>query len=68
MTMGVLSFQTAGMMRGHRPAQLMFGAGLAGWMVAAVFDAARTGRAAALPGGELLEMASAGLLPGLTST
>ena len=40
----------------------MFATGLAGWMVAAVFDAARTGRAHALPGGELLEIASAGLL------
>ena len=58
----VVWFQTASLMKGHRPAQLMFAAGLAGWMVAAVFDAARTGRADALPGGELLEIASAGLL------
>ena len=49
-------------MKGHRAAQLMFGAGLAGWVVAAVFDAARTGRTEALAGGELLQMASAGLL------
>jgi hypothetical protein len=58
----VVWFETANLMRGHRPAQLMFASGLAGWMLAAVFDAARTGRAHALPGGELLEMASAALL------
>ena len=58
----VVWFQTASLMRGHRPAQLMFAAGLAGWMVAAVFDAARTGRAEALAGGELLELTSASLL------
>ena len=58
----VVWFQTVSLMKGHRPAQLMFATGLAGWMVAAVFDAARTGRAHALPGGELLEIASAGLL------
>ena len=49
-------------MKGNRPAQALFAAGLAGWMVAAVFDAARTGRAEALAGGELLELASASLL------
>jgi hypothetical protein len=58
----IVWFQTASLMKGHRGAQLMFATGLAGWMLAAVFDAARTGRAESLPGGELLEMASAGLL------
>jgi hypothetical protein len=58
----VVWFQTTTLMKGHRPAQLLFATGLAGWMLAAVFDAARTGRAQALPGGELLEMAAAGLL------
>jgi hypothetical protein len=58
----VIWFQTASLMRGNRPAQALFAAGLAGWMVAAVFDAARTGRAEALAGGELLELTAASLL------
>jgi hypothetical protein len=58
----VVWFQTASLMKGQRSSQLMFATGLAGWMLAAVFDAARTGRAHALPGGELLEIASAGML------
>ena len=58
----VVWFEAARLMKGHRAAQLLFGAGIAGWMLAAVFDAARTGRAEALAGGELLEMAAAGLL------
>jgi hypothetical protein len=45
-----------------RPAQLMFGAGIAGWLVSAALDAARTDRAEALAAGELLQMASASLL------
>jgi hypothetical protein len=58
----VVWFETAHLMRSNKPAQLMFGAGIAGWLLAAAFDAARTGRAEALAGGELVEMASAGLL------
>jgi hypothetical protein len=58
----VVWFETARLMSGHRSAQAYFAAGVAGWLLAAVFDAARTGRAEALAGGELLEMAAAGLL------
>jgi hypothetical protein len=54
--------QTARLMKGHRSAQLMFGAGVAGWVLAAVFDATRTNRAEALAGWELVQMAAAGLL------
>ena len=58
----VVWFETVRLMKGDRGAQLLFGAGIAGWLAAAVLDAARTGRAQALTGGELLEMAAAGLL------
>jgi hypothetical protein len=58
----VVWFQTITQLKGHRISQLLFAVGFAGWMLAAVFDAARTGRAEALASGELLEMASAGLL------
>ena len=58
----VVWFQAASMMKGNRGAQLMFASGLTGWVGAAAFDAARTGRAESLPGGEVLELASAGLL------
>ena len=47
----VVWFETVRLMKGHRAAQLLFAAGIAGWLVAAVFDAARTGRAEALAGG-----------------
>jgi hypothetical protein len=49
-------------MAGHRAAQLMFMGGIGGWIVSAGVDAARTDRAEALAAGELLQMASAGLL------
>jgi hypothetical protein len=58
----VVWFETARLMSGHNTARATFVAGIAGWLLAAVFDAARTGRAEALAGGELLEMAAAGLL------
>jgi hypothetical protein len=53
---------TTGLIKGHRVPRLMIGAGIAGWVVAAGVDAARTDRTEALAGGELLQMASAGLL------
>ncbi len=43
----------------HRLARATFAIGIAGWLGAGLFDAARTGRASALPAGELLEMAAA---------
>ena len=46
-------------MTGHRLARITFAAGVAGWLVAGLFDAARTGRSSALPAGELIEMAAA---------
>jgi hypothetical protein len=58
----VVWLQTARLMKGHRAAQLMFGAGVAGWALAAAFDATRTGRAEALAGWELVQMTAAGLL------
>jgi hypothetical protein len=58
----VVWFETARLMSGNRAARATFVAGIAGWLLAAVFDAARTGRADALVGGELLEMAAGGLL------
>ncbi|MGH2980130.1 MAG: hypothetical protein ACRDLQ_10930, partial [Solirubrobacterales bacterium] len=50
----VVWFGAARLMTGHRGAQLMFGAGTVGWILTAVFDAARTDRAEALAGAELL--------------
>lgn len=58
----VVWFETARLMAGNRGAQLAFGTGIAGWLLAALLDAARTGRAEALMGGELVEMAAAALL------
>jgi hypothetical protein len=46
-------------MTGQRLARITFAAGVAGWLVAGLFDAARTGRSSALPAGELIEMAAA---------
>ncbi len=43
----------------NRLARATFALGVAGWLGAGLFDAARTGRASALPAGELLEMAAA---------
>ena len=58
----IVWFETARLMGGNRGAQVVFGAGIAGWLLASVFDAARTGRAEALMGGELLELTAAALL------
>ena len=49
-------------MAGHRLARATFAVGVAGWLAAGLFDAARTGRASALPAGELLEMAAAAMM------
>ena len=46
----------------NRLARATFAVGVAGWLVAGLFDAARTDRASALPAGELLEMAAAAAL------
>jgi hypothetical protein len=58
----VVWFEAVRGMAANRTAQLTFGLGIATWLAAGVLDAARTGRASALPAGELLEMISAGLL------
>jgi len=58
----VVWFEVARHMGEHRMARLTFAAGVAGWLVAGLFDAARTGRASALPGGELIEMTAAALM------
>lgn len=55
----IVWFETARAMGDDRRAQAIFALGGAGWLVAGLFDAARTGRTSAMPGGELLEMASA---------
>jgi hypothetical protein len=46
----------------HRLARTTFAAGVAGWLAAGLFDAARTGRSSALPAGELLEITAAALM------
>jgi hypothetical protein len=43
----------------NRLARTTFALGVAGWLGAGLFDAARTGRESALPAGELLELAAA---------
>jgi len=58
----IVWFETARLMAGNRGAQLAFAGGIAGWLLAALLDAARTGRAEALMAGELVEMAAAALL------
>ena len=49
-------------MKDHPVARNTFALGVAAWLGASLFDAARTERASALPAGELLEMAAAALL------
>ena len=46
----------------HPRARMTFAVGLGGWLVAGLFDAARTGRASALPLGELIEMTAAAMM------
>jgi hypothetical protein len=58
----VVWFGAARLMSGQRNAQAAFTAGIAGWIASAALDAARSDRAEALAAGELLQMASAGLL------
>ena len=58
----VVWVQVARTMREHRMASMTFAGGIAGWLAAALVDAARTGRATAIPAGELLQMAAAALL------
>ena len=58
----IVWFEAARLMAASRGAQVAFGAGIAGWLLAALLDAARTGRAEALMAGELVEMAAAALL------
>ena len=50
------------LMGDNRTARLTFALGVAGWLGAGLFDAARTGRDSALPGGELLELTAAALM------
>jgi hypothetical protein len=49
-------------MDAHRIARFTFAAGVGGWLAAGLFDAARTGRASALPAGELLGLTAAALM------
>jgi hypothetical protein len=58
----VVWFEAVRAMAANRTAQMTFALGVVTWLAAGLFDAARTGRASALPAGELLEMISAGLL------
>jgi hypothetical protein len=58
----VVWFEAIRQMDEHRVAKFTFAAGVAAWLAAALFDAARTDRATAIPGGELLEMAGAALM------
>ncbi len=55
----IVWFETGRAMGDNRRAQAVFCLGVAGWLAAGLLDAARTGRTSALPGAELLEMASA---------
>lgn len=55
-------FEAVRLMAADRRAQVPFALGLLAWLFAGLFDAARTGRASALPAGELLGMIAAGLL------
>jgi predicted tellurium resistance membrane protein TerC len=57
----IVWFETIRLMARNRDAQLAFGAGIGGWLLAAVLDAARTGRAEALMVGELVEITAAAL-------
>jgi len=58
----VVWFEVLRAMADQRPAQATFAVGIAGWLVAGLFDAARTGRSSALPAGELIEMTAAAVM------
>ena len=55
-------FEMGRLMGDNRRAQAVFALGVGAWLLAGLFDAARTGRTSALPAGELLEMTAAALL------
>src|SRR5215208_4374829 len=58
----IVWLQVGRLLTANRAALVSFGLGASAWLVAGLFDAARTDRASALPAGELLEMAAAGLM------
>jgi hypothetical protein len=58
----VVWVEVARSMSDQRGPRTLFALGVAGWLGASLFDAARTGRASALPAGELIELAAAALM------
>jgi hypothetical protein len=58
----IVWFEVGRLLSANRAALVSFGLGAGAWLVAGLFDAARTHRAGALPAGELLEMAAAALM------